>query len=181
MIASFIVLDNKQKEFRLGYNKVFLKLIKKENVMVRVEEASLEDCERLCELLSVLFTQEKEFTPNASKQQRGLQMILNDASIGKVFVLKKEGHIIGMVSLLFTISTALGEKVAWLEDMIIDTPFQGKGYGKILLKEVLKKAKEFTCKRVSLKTDADNLRAQKVYEGLGFEYSTMKVMLYFTS
>ena len=70
--------------------------------MVRVEEASLEDCERLCELLSVLFTQEKEFTPNASKQRRGLQMILKDASVGKVFVLKKEGHIIGMVSLLFS-------------------------------------------------------------------------------
>lgn len=149
--------------------------------MVTVEEAVLEDCERLCELLSVLFTQETEFTPNPSKQRRGLQMILNDASVGKIFVLKKEGYIVGMVSLLFTISTALGEKVAWLEDMVIDTPFQGNGYGKILLKGVLEKAKEFTCKRVSLKTDADNVRAQKMYESLGFEYSTMRVMLYFTS
>ena len=108
-------------------------------------------------------------------------MILNDPSIGRIFVLKKEGYIIGMVSLLFTVSTALGEKVAWLEDMIIDKPFQGQGYGKILLEEVLKKAKDFTCKRVSLKTDADNERAQKMYQALGFEYSTMKVMLVITS
>lgn len=149
--------------------------------MIRVEEAILEDAERLCELLVVLFTCEKEFSPDISKHLRGLQMILTDPSIGRIFVLKKEGFIIGMVSLLFTVSTALGEKVAWLEDMIIDPHFQGKGYGKMLLQEVLKKAKEFTCKRVSLKTDADNLRAQKMYKTLGFEYSTMKVMLYFTS
>lgn len=149
--------------------------------MVSVEEAVLEDCKRLCELLSVLFTQEKEFIPNFSKQLRGLQMILNESSIGRIYVLKKEGYIIGMVSLLFTVSTALGEKVAWLEDMVIDPRFQGKGYGKMLLKEVLQRAKDFTCKRVSLKTDADNLRAQTMYQKLGFEDSTMKVMLYFTS
>lgn len=149
--------------------------------MLIIEEAVLEESDRLCELLTLLFAQEHEFYPDTSKQSRGLQMILNDPSIGRIFVLKKEGYIIGMVSLLFTVSTALGEKVAWLEDMIIDKSFQGQGYGKILLEEVLKKAKDFTCKRVSLKTDADNERAQKMYQALGFEYSTMKVMLYFTS
>lgn len=103
-------------------------------------------------------------------------MILNDASIGKVFVLKKEGHIIGMVSLLFTINTALGGKHKQ-KDMIIDTPFQGKGYGKILLKEVLKKQKNLHVNMFPSISCCSNLRAQKVYEGLGFEYSTMKVML----
>lgn len=149
--------------------------------MIRIVEATLSDAERLSELLNILFNQEHEFSPDTVKQLKGLKMILSDPHIGKIFVLKKEGYIIGMVSLLFTVSTALGEKVAWLEDMVIDPRFHRNGYGKMLLREVLERAKDFTCKRISLKTDADNERAQKLYQSLGFEYSTMKVMLYFTS
>lgn len=149
--------------------------------MVGIEEAVLQDSERLCELLRILFEQESEFSPDTKKQRKGLEMILSNPSIGSIFVLKKEGYIIGMVSLLFTVSTALGEKVAWLEDMVIDPLFQGQGYGKMLLREVLQRAKLLTCKRISLKTDASNGRAQKMYKELGFEDSTMKVMFCFTS
>jgi hypothetical protein len=39
-------------------------------------------------------------------------MILSDASIGRIFVIKEEGYIVGMVSFLWTVSTALGAKVA---------------------------------------------------------------------
>lgn len=149
--------------------------------MLGIEEAGMKDCARLCELLRILFEQEHEFSPDTKKQSKGLEMILSNPSVGRILVLKKEGYIIGMVSLLFTVSTALGEKVAWLEDMVIDPLFQGQGYGKMLLREVLQRAKLLTCKRVSLKTDAHNERAQKMYKALGFEDSTMKVMFCFTS
>lgn len=149
--------------------------------MVVVETAMLEDIPRLCELLKILFGKEREFHYDEATQTRGLTMILKEPSIGQIFVLKKEGYIIGMVSFLWTVSTALGAKVAWLEDMVIDTSYQKKGYGKMLLKEALDAMKALTCKRVRLLTDTDNLHAQKLYQSLGFEHSTMQPMRLFIS
>lgn len=146
--------------------------------MVHIETATREDIPRLCELLKLLFEQEKEFSSDASKQAKGLLMIVNDPCVGQIFVLKKEGYIIAMASLLFSVSTALGEKVAWLEDVVVDLNFQNQGYGKMLLKEVKERARMLTCKRISLKTDTDNVRAQHLYQSLGFEYSSMQVMFH---
>lgn len=147
--------------------------------MVHVEEATLEACDRLCQLLGILFAQEREFEADASKQSVAIRMILSDPSIGKIFVLKKEEEIIGTATLLFSVSTAMGGRVAWLEDVIVDPRFRGRGYGKMLLKEVLKNA--LTCKRIMLRTDEDNERAQALYEQLGFKHSSMKVMAYFVT
>lgn len=147
--------------------------------MVVVETATLEDIPRLCELLKILFGKEREFHYDEATQTRGLTLILKEPSIGQIFVLKKEGYIIGMVSFLWSVSTALGEKVAWLEDMVIDTSFQNMGFGTVLLKEALTSVKSLTCKRVTLLTDSTNHHAQKLYERLGFEHSTMKAMRHF--
>ena len=149
--------------------------------MRHVERATMQDIPRLCELLKILFTQEREFCYDETTQATGLAMILSDASIGHIFVIKEEGYIVGMVSFLWTVSTALGAKVAWLEDMVIDTPYQKKGYGKMLLREALDTMKVLTCKRVRLLTDADNVHAQKLYQSLGFEHSSMRAMRLFIS
>ncbi len=144
--------------------------------MMVIDEASLEDSEALSTLLGLLFSQEAEFCVDALKQKRGLEMILSHPEIGRIFVLRDEGNIVGMVSLLFSVSTALGEKVAWLEDMIIAPAYRHKGYGKMLLDHTISQAKHFTCKRITLLRDHDNDDAKVLYERLGFSDSTMVAM-----
>ncbi len=161
-------------------NAIIVSKLKGE-VMRQVEYASMCDIPRLCELLKILFGQEREFYYDETVQSRGLAMILSDASIGSIFVIKEERYIVGMVSFLWTVSTALGAKVAWLEDMVIDSPYQNKGYGKMLLGEALDAMKKLTCKRVRLLTDADNAYAQKLYQRFGFDHSSMHSMRLFIS
>lgn len=144
--------------------------------MVTLEEASLEDIDALSKLLKILFSQEVEFCADEEKQKRGLEMILSHPDVGRIYMLKKEVHIIGMVSLLFSVSTALGEKVAWLEDMVIAPEHRHKGYGKMLLEYAISKATLFTCKRITLLRDADNDEAKAFYESVGFKHSTMMPM-----
>lgn len=144
--------------------------------MLVVEEAKLSDMERLIDLLTILFSQEAEFVPNRTLQQKGLQMILNDASIGTIFVLKSDQKIIGMVTLLWTVSTALGGKVAFLEDMVVDPLWRGKGGGHALLAYAIAYAKKLTCKRITLLTDTDNVRAHRFYQQFGFQTSLMQPM-----
>lgn len=144
--------------------------------MLTLEEASLNDIDALSKLLEMLFSQEAEFCADEEKQKRGLEMILSHPDVGRIYTLKKEEQIIGMVSLLFSVSTALGEKVAWLEDMVIAPQYRHMGYGKMLLEHAISQARLFTCKRITLLRDGDNQSAKAFYEQLGFKHSTMVPM-----
>lgn len=139
-------------------------------------EATLLDIPDLCILLHTLFSQEAEFSPDTNVQYTALEMIIKDETVGKILVLKYDEKIIGMVSLLFTISTALGGRVALLEDMVIDPAYRSQGAGSKLLNEALVYAKALTCKRVTLLSDSDNLDAHRFYKRFGFEDSLMKPM-----
>jgi hypothetical protein len=78
-------------------------------MVTKIEMATTSDIPTLCTLLDYLFSQEVEFKPDHETQSRGLEMILNNNNIGNIFITKKNEKIIGMVILLYTISTAIGE------------------------------------------------------------------------
>lgn len=86
-------------------------------------------------------------------------------------VAKANGKIIGMVSLLYTVSTALGSRVAILEDMVVSAEHRGAGIGSTLLTHAIELAREKGCKRISLMTDQDNETAQHFYQKQGFAKS----------
>jgi ribosomal protein S18 acetylase RimI-like enzyme len=135
--------------------------------------ARLNDLPELVELLNDLFTQDIEFVPDLKKQKAGLEAIINNPEIGEIIVLKGDGQILGMVSLLYSISTALGGKVAILEDMIIHKDYRQKGLGKELLGEAIRFSKERNCLRLTLLTDFNNDVAINFYRHFGFKKSDM--------
>ena len=79
-----------------------------------------------------------------------------------------------MVSLLYTISTALGGRVALLEDMVIQQTHRNQGVGSALLKYALAMAQRQQVQRITLLTDADNTAAQRFYRRHGFQPSPMQ-------
>jgi GNAT superfamily N-acetyltransferase len=141
---------------------------------MKIRLATKNDISRLCELLDELFSLEKEFISNKKLQEKALIKILEDETIGNIIVsINEEEKIVAMVNLLYTISTALGERVAILEDMIVSKNFQNKNIGFKLLEFAKKFAKDKGCKRITLLTDNDNLKAHKFYEKSNFQKSNM--------
>ncbi|MBO6472542.1 MAG: GNAT family N-acetyltransferase [Pelagibacteraceae bacterium] len=140
---------------------------------MKIEMATTSDIPMLCTLLDYLFSQEVEFKPDHETQSRGLEMILNNNNIGNIFVAKKNEKTIGMVILLYTASTALGERVALLEDMVVSPNERGLGIGSMLLDHAVKYATEEGCKRITLLTDKTNIGAQKFYKQHEFNRSSM--------
>ena len=140
---------------------------------MKIEMATTPDIPTLCTLLDYLFSQEIEFKPDHETQSRGLEMILNNNNIGNIFVAKKKEKIIGMLILLYTVSTALGERVALLEDMVVSPNERELGIGSMLLDHAVKYATEKGCKRITLLTDKTNIRAQKFYKQHKFNRSSM--------
>ena len=141
--------------------------------LTTVSLATTVDIPALSELLTQLFTQEADFQADSLAQQRGLNAILSDPAIGEILVARQNGQIVGMVNLLYTVSTALGVRVALLEDMVIAPDMRGSGVGSQLLAAAIEHAKQRGCLRITLLTDADNHAAQAFYHKQGFKQSSM--------
>lgn len=141
-----------------------------------IRKATLADIDELNKLLNILFTQELEFMPNTKVQKKALKKIINSKKIGDIFVLTKQKKIVAMVNILYTFSSAIGKKVAILEDMVVLKKYRKKGLGSKLLKKVLDILDKDEISRVTLLSDNDNKVAHQFYEKLGFKKSSMIVL-----
>jgi GNAT superfamily N-acetyltransferase len=138
-----------------------------------IEPATEADLDELSEMLGELFAQESDFRPDKEKQLRGLRLIFEQPSRGRVFVLRRNGAIVAMINLLFTISTAEGGFVILLEDLVVHTEYQGKGYGSKLLKHAIDFAKQKNFLRITLLTDRPENVAQEFFRRHSFVESSM--------
>ncbi|MDD5394370.1 MAG: GNAT family N-acetyltransferase [Thiothrix sp.] len=138
-----------------------------------VTPATLADIPALRRLLDILFTQEAEFKPDPATQQRGLESIISQPHVGQILVARMGGAEVGMVNLLYTVSTALGGRVALLEDMVVAPEARGSGVGAQLLTRAIEVAKASGCLRITLLTDGVNEAAQRFYQRQGFVASPM--------
>jgi GNAT superfamily N-acetyltransferase len=103
-------------------------------------------------------------------------MIRDNPACGRILVLREKQRAVGMANLLFTVSTALGNRVAILDDFVVDPAYRGQGGGSMLLAAAIETARQAGCLRITLNTDQDNAAAQRLYQRHGFELSTMKSM-----
>jgi GNAT superfamily N-acetyltransferase len=135
--------------------------------------AKSDDIKAILGLLQQLFEQEQEFDFVPQTAEVGVRSIISDQTIGFILLAEIEGTVVGMINILFTISTAVGGKVAILEDMIIEPDHRSDGLGSNLLQAALLLAEKNGCKRITLLTDIDNYRAHNFYKKNGFEKSNM--------
>ena len=147
--------------------------IKPLNQLARIEPATLDDLPRMTDLTMALFELELDFIPDRAKQERGLQSILEHPNRGRIFVVRTDYEIMGMVNVLFTISTAMGGLVILLEDVFIHPDFRGQGYGTQLINYVIDFAKRKDFKRITLLTDKLSEESQRFFTNLNFNHSHM--------
>jgi GNAT superfamily N-acetyltransferase len=144
---------------------------------LRIEPATLDDLPELAELLADLFTLEADFKPNREKQIRGLRLILEQPSRGRIFVMRNDRIIVGMINLLITISTAEGGFVLVLEDLVVHSEHRGHRLGVKLLKHAIVFAREKNFLRITLLPDSSE-RSAGFYRRHGFVDSTLHPMRY---
>jgi N-acetylglutamate synthase-like GNAT family acetyltransferase len=99
------------------------------------------------------------------------------ASSGGIFYLvESEGAIIGMGAL-----HQISERKGAIRRMYIQPAYRGKGYGRILLQQLLEKAKEFGYDTIYLDTGQFMVAAQHLYHSFGFaeckEYPETEIQL----
>lgn len=140
---------------------------------MEITKALKSDIPELCQLLDILFSQEEEFVPDHQAQSKGLSRIIENPDIGCIMVARVNGRVVGMVNILFTVSTALGDRVALFEDMVVLPAARSSGMGSRLLEAAIQTARMSGCKRITLLTDQTNVSAQRFYAKHGFKTSAM--------
>lgn len=143
------------------------------NQRARIEPATLEDLPQLVALTIELFNMEADFVPDRERQEKGLQAILEQPARGRIFVVRTDYEIIGMVNVLFTISTAMGGFVIMMEDVIVHPDFRRQGYGTRLIEYVVDFARRKDFKRITLLTDKISAESQRFFQKLNFQHSHM--------
>jgi GNAT superfamily N-acetyltransferase len=144
-------------------------------MMQPIDEAILSDIPELVNLLSVLFSIEKDFSPDSTKQISGLSLIIANPECAVIKVARStNGNVIGMVSAQLVISTSQGANSAWIEDMVISEPYRNLGLGKALLQSALDWAKGKGATRAQLLVDIENETALGYYQHLGWEATQLQ-------
>lgn len=144
--------------------------------LLRVEPATLDDLPQLVELLGELFREEEDFQPDARKQELGLKLILEAPQRGRIFVLRTDHRILGMINLLFTISTAEGGMVVLMEDVVVHPQHRRQGFGSHLVEYAKDFAQKRGFKRITLLTDRISAKSQAFFAHHGFTMSSMVPM-----
>lgn len=144
--------------------------------MADLGTARRDEIPRLVALLGSLFAEEAEFTADPARQARALELIVPESTAGAVFVARAAGDVVGMASLVYTVSTAEGGRAALFEDLVVHPEHRRRGIAIALVRFVIDEAKRRGILRLTLLTDLRNDRAQALYRKLGFADSSMKPM-----
>lgn len=122
----------------------------------------------MAELLHELFAIETDFTPDFELQSAGLSLVLNRPE-STIFVAEIAGSIVGMCSLHIHVSTAKGQEVGIVEDVVVDINHRGNGIGSALLRTLEEHARGQNLARLQLLVDQDNHPALAFYRCRGWQ------------
>ena len=128
-----------------------------------IRPAKSDDLPALVVLLEQLFSIEKDFTFDAAKQVKGLELLI-ESETGHIAVAEIGGRVAGMATGQLLVSTAEGGVALLVEDLVVAPSLQGNGLGPDLLQAVGDWGRLHGAKRMQLLADKENSRAIAFYQ-----------------
>lgn len=144
---------------------------------ITIEQASEEDLTSMAELLSILFAVEQDFTIDYEKQLAGITKLYHSAG-KELLVAKHEGEVVGMITMQRLISSAEGDYIGQVEDLVVKEAYRKMGVGSRLLNKIRVIAQGNGYKRIQLAADVDNANALHFYTRRGFHQTHLKIYHY---
>lgn len=128
--------------------------------IIEIKTYSQEYHEAMQRFLDQLTTQPMTLTETLFRQ------LLDDAN-SHLFFLMEDGAIAGMLTVA-TYHSPTGGK-AWIEDVVVDERFRGKGLSKLLVAHAIAFVKESGIPSLMLTSNPKRVAANKLYQAMGFE------------
>ncbi|WP_319762474.1 GNAT family N-acetyltransferase [Maridesulfovibrio sp.] len=139
---------------------------------VHIRNANSADLVPMTDLLNSLFSIEKDFSADGSRQMKGLRMLLGNPR-ARILVAEEHDEVVGMCTGQIVISTAEGGPSILVEDVVVRSDRQGEGIGSMLMEAILGFAVENRATRLQLLADCENTPALKFYNKIGWNKTSM--------
>jgi ribosomal protein S18 acetylase RimI-like enzyme len=129
--------------------------------------ASVSNIETLIKLMSELYTHESlPFDEQTARS--ALQLILNNNSYGLIYLIHANEEIVGYLVVTFGFSLEYRGRDAFLDELYIQQKYRGIGIGKQGLQFAEEICREQGVQALHLEVERENLKAQAVYQKVGF-------------
>ena len=139
---------------------------------VHIRNANSADLVPMTDLLNSLFSIEKDFSADGSRQMKGLRMLLGNPR-ARILVAEEHDEVVGMCTGQIVISTAEGGPSILVEDVVVRSDRQGEGIGSMLMEAILGFAVENRATRLLLLADCENTPALKLINKIGWNKTSM--------
>jgi Leucine-rich repeat (LRR) protein len=141
---------------------------------ITIEKATLADLPEMASLLEILFALEADFTFDFEKQLAGITRLFHYEGTD-LLVARHEERVVGMITMQRLISSAAGDFIGQIEDLVVLEAYRKMGVGSRLINKMRFIAQTYGYKRVQLAADIDNENALQFYTRRGFHRTNLTV------
>ncbi|MBD2302169.1 GNAT family N-acetyltransferase [Nostoc sp. FACHB-87] len=134
------------------------------------------DVETLLVLIQEFYQLDGYLSFNAVVVRHALMQLLNEKSIGQVWLIQDQSQAIGYVILSFGYSLEYGGRDAFIDEIYINSAYQGQGIGKQAIKFLEEVCISLNIQALHLEVERENISAQNFYHRVGFKDSDRYLM-----
>ena len=139
----------------------------KERGDFQIRPARVEDVPIILELISDLATYERAPEEVVATEEDLVEVLFGATPVAEVLLAFEKESPVGFAVYFYNFSTWLGRPGLYLEDLFVKPEKRGKGYGRALLVELAKIARDRGCGRMEWAVLDWNEPAIKFYRALG--------------
>jgi len=133
----------------------------------KIRPACLEDVPVILQLIHDLATYERAPDEVSATEEQLVEVLFGEKPAAEVLLAFEEQSPVGFAVYFYNFSTWLGRPGLYLEDLFVKPEKRGKGYGRALLIELAKIARDRGCGRMEWAVLDWNEPAIKFYRSLG--------------
>lgn len=105
----------------------------------------------------------------AAAREKALAELVGNETLGQVWLLRKDGAVIGYAAICYGFSIEFGGRDAFLDELFIAEPWRGRGLGAEALATLKRWLVDAGLVALHLEVDRDNARAKAAYVRARFE------------
>src|SRR4030095_6856646 len=133
----------------------------------QIRPARVDDVPIILQLIRDLATYERDSDEVVATEEQLIDVFFGDRPVAEVLLAFEEESPVGFAVYFYSFSTWLGRPGLYLEDLFVKPEKRGKGYGRALLVELAKIARDRECGRLEWAVLNWNEPAIKFYRTLG--------------
>ena len=112
----------------------------------------------------------EEISLAADIREKSVERLLNDGTLGEVWLIKRSERLIGYVVVCFSYSIEHGGREVVIDELYIEAPERGMGVGAEILGRLKEHMRAHSMVAIQLEVDQRNERAKTLYVQSGFSH-----------